>query len=86
MLYAQYRSGQKLHLVYEPGEGKDTESIIRKGHLSWPLCGRQDEAGGYRMTINIPLGNACKNCQRVYHARHGARNKPRRLTGGSDDS
>ena len=70
MRYAQYRSGQKLHLVYEPGEGKDDANIVRAGHLSWPLCGRRD-GNGYRMTINLPLGHACRNCQRVYRARHG---------------
>jgi hypothetical protein len=69
MRYAQIQGGQKLHLVYEPGEGVDSKSLIPAGHLGTPLCGRH--AGqGYRMTINMPLANACKNCQRVYRARH----------------
>ena len=68
MRYAQYKGGQKLHLVYEPGEGHG-EHIVRAGFLSAPLCGK---AGlRYRMTINLPLGNACRNCSRVYEARHG---------------
>ena len=70
MRYVQYRSKQKLHLVYEPGEGPDDSSIVRAGFLSGPLCGRRDSKG-YRMTINLPLGHACRNCQRVYRARHG---------------
>lgn len=69
MRYAQYRGGQKLHLVYEPGEGKDDSSIVRAGYLSAPLCGKQ--GGAYRMTINMPLGNACRGCLRVYRARYG---------------
>ena len=68
MKYAQYKSGQKLHLVYEPGEGKDDANIIRAGYLSFPLCGRRIEHG-YRMTIGVPLAHACQNCQRVYRAR-----------------
>lgn len=71
MRYAQFRSGQKLHLVYEPGEGKGDSDIVRVGYLSSPLCGRS-ETGGYRMTINVPLANACKNCLRVYRSRHSA--------------
>ena len=70
MTYAQFKGGQKLHLVCEPGEGKDDQNIVRAGELSWPLCGRCG-GGGYRMTINVPLANACMNCQRVYNARHG---------------
>lgn len=68
MRYAQIQSGQKLHLVYEPGEGPDDQHLTRAGYLSAPLCGRPAE--GYRMNINVPLGNACRNCQRVYTARH----------------
>lgn len=71
MTYAQFKGGQKLHLVYEPGEGKDDQNIVRAGELSWPLCGRHG-GDGYRMTINVPLANACRNCQRVYNARNGA--------------
>lgn len=70
MIYAQFRGGQKLHLAYEPGEGHGDE-IIRAGHLSWPLCGRREERG-YRMTCNLPLGHACKNCLRIARARRSA--------------
>lgn len=69
MRYAQIASGQRLHLVYEPGEGRDDQHIIRAGYLSQPLCGRY-AADGFRMTINVPLANACRNCRRVYAARH----------------
>jgi hypothetical protein len=65
MRYAQYRAGNKLHLVYEPGEGHT--DVIRAGFLSAPLCGKRGQQ--YRMTINVPLGHACRNCQRVYRSR-----------------
>ena len=68
MRYAQIRGGQKLHLVYEPGEGRDDQSLIMAGRLSSPLCGRE-APNGYRMTINVPLAHACHNCLRVYDAR-----------------
>ena len=68
MRYAQFRSGQKLHLVYEAGEGHKGD-IVRAGTLSYPICGRK-EGHGYRMTINVPLAHACKNCQRIYKQRH----------------
>ena len=68
MRYAQVASGQKLHLVYEPGEGH--EEIVRKGFLSNPICGRPMGRSGYRMNINVPLANACHNCLRVWRARH----------------
>lgn len=67
MRYAQIKAGQKLHFVYEPGEGWG-EQIIRADTLSLPLCGRR--ADHYRMTINVPLAHACQNCQRVYRARY----------------
>ena len=67
MRYAQVKGGQKLHLVYEPGEGPDDASIIRAGFLSAPICGRR--VNGYRMTINLQLGHSCQNCQRVLRAR-----------------
>lgn len=71
MRYMQIKSGQKLHLVYEPGEGKDPQSLIPANHVSAPICGRGfDENGHFRMTINVPLGNACRNCQRVYNRRY----------------
>ncbi len=59
MRYAQEYGGQKLHLVYEYGDfGGISDSA---------LCGRNNnKRGSWRMTINVPLGNACKNCLRVY--------------------
>lgn len=66
MRYAQIKSSQKLHLVCEAGE-EYRGKVIRKGYLSAPLCGR-DSSDGYRMTINVPLGHACQNCQRIYRA------------------
>jgi hypothetical protein len=71
MRYAQVAAGQKLHLVYEPGEGARPDALVPSGHLSLPLCNREF-AGGYRMTINVPLSHACRNCSRVYAARHSA--------------
>ena len=73
MKYMQIESGQKLHLVYEAGEGPSEDKIIRAGYVSAPICGRGFRAsdGGYRMTINMPLAHACKRCQRIYRARHG---------------
>lgn len=69
MIYAQVKHGQKLHLAYQPGEGKDDASIVRAGFLSAPLCGRTLE-GNYRMSCNLALGHACQACQRVWRARH----------------
>ena len=66
MRYAQIARGQKLHLVYEPGEGRDSQHLIPAGHLSRPLCGRK---GNYRMTTTVPLAYACHNCLRVFQAR-----------------
>lgn len=63
MTYAQVNAGNKLHLVYEPGEGPDSEHLVHIGHVSLPLCGRKVPSG-YRMTINVPLAHACKNCLR----------------------
>ena len=68
MIYAQIASGLKLHLVYEPGEGKDAAHLVRAGHLSAPLCGSSRFRGHYRMTCNVPLGHACKRCLAL--ARH----------------
>jgi hypothetical protein len=70
MIYAQVKGGQKLHLAYEAGEGVDDQHLIKSGYISNPICGRP-APDGYRMTINLPLANACKRCQRVYAARHG---------------
>lgn len=69
MRYAQIKSGQKLHLVYEAGEGVDSQHLVPAGHLSSPLCGKRVD-GNYRMTINVPLRAECKNCRRVYERRY----------------
>ena len=69
MIYAQVASGQKLHLAYQPGEGPDPRNLVPAGRLSTPLCGRPVSGGYYRMTINVPLANACRNCLRVHRAR-----------------
>jgi hypothetical protein len=68
MRYAQIASGQKLHLVCEAGEEYRGE-IIHAGHVSAPLCRTPRFDGNYRMTINVPLANACRNCLRVHKAR-----------------
>lgn len=65
MRYAQIKGGHKLHLVCEPGE-EYRGKLIRAGQVSAPLCGTSAFKGHYRMTINVPLANACKNCIRVY--------------------
>lgn len=65
MRYAQIKAGHKLHLVFEPGEEYRGE-VIRSGFISAPLCGTPHFKGKYRMTINVPLANACKNCLRVW--------------------
>lgn len=69
MRYAQIKSGRKMHLVYEPGEGTDPQHLIPAKHLSAPLCGTSAFDGHYRMTCNLPLGHSCHNCNRVYAAR-----------------
>lgn len=51
-MYAQHKSGQKLHVVYDLGE---------LGHTQ-PVCGRRFNR--FRMTINVPLGHSCKACWR----------------------
>lgn len=70
MRYAQVKSGEKLHLVFEPGEGFSPDRLIPAGRVSAPLCNRPWD-GQYRMTINVPLANACKNCLRVWRSRFG---------------
>lgn len=79
MIYVQIRSGQRLHLAYEPGEGKDDSSIVRAGFVSDPLCGRA-APNGYRMTCNVPLANACRACARVWSARY----RDQQATGGRE--
>jgi hypothetical protein len=68
MRYAQVEGGQQLHLVFEAGEGFDSDSLVPAGCVSKPLCNRPWN-GHYRMTINAPLGHACKNCLRVWESR-----------------
>ncbi|MDE2442006.1 MAG: hypothetical protein KGP14_13365 [Betaproteobacteria bacterium] len=65
MIYAQIKSGLKLHLAYEAGEGRDASHLTPTGHVSAPLCGERSFKGQYRMTINVPLANACKKCIRA---------------------
>lgn len=57
MRYAQIKAGRKLHLI----------ELYPDGGATIPLCGYQ-RFNSYRMTINMPLGNACKNCIRSYSA------------------
>lgn len=64
MRYAQIKAGQRLHIVAEPGEMFRGE-VVRAGYVCAPLCGTHHFTGSYRMTINMPLANACKNCLRV---------------------
>lgn len=72
MIYMQIEGGQKLHLVYEPGEGRDARHLIPAKHVSSPICGRGfDKNGNFKMTINVPLANACKRCLKIYNVRHG---------------
>lgn len=52
--YAQEKGGQKLHIVFTNGEV-----------VSQPLCGKK--VNGYRMTINVPCANCCKNCLRLWN-------------------
>lgn len=66
MTYAQFSAGRRLHIVCEPGEEYRGE-IVRSGSLSWPLCGLKIRPR-YRMTINVPLGNACRRCVRLLDA------------------
>lgn len=68
MIYAQIKGGNKLHLACEPGEEYHGE-VVRAGYVSAPLCGTPAFIGAYRMTINLPLANACKNCLRVWKSR-----------------
>jgi len=67
MIYAQIAGGPKLHLACEAGE-EYRGDVIRKGFISAPLCCTPRFRSRYRMTINVSLGEACKNCLRVYKA------------------
>ncbi len=70
MRYAQIKAGQKLHLVFEAGEGWDRQHLVPIDQVSRPLCNRRFD-GHYRMTINVPLAHACKNCLTVYKVHFG---------------
>jgi len=52
LTYAQEKCGQKLHLAF-----------TYNGLVSQPICGKTVKK--YKMTINVPLGNACMNCQKI---------------------
>lgn len=67
VIYAQIKRGRKLHLAFEA-----------EGFVSAPVCGQRWD-GHYRMTINVPLGNACKNCRRIMNANGGKKVKRRFL-------
>ncbi len=69
MRYIQIKGGQKFHLVYEPGEGISSDKLTPAGTVSPPICGCSVDGYHYRVTINLLLGNACKNCLRVRRAR-----------------
>jgi len=58
MIYAQIKRGLKLHLVHE----------YEDGEVGQPICGTN--ADGFRMSINVPLGNACKRCIRVFNVQN----------------
>lgn len=61
--YTQEYGGQKLHLVQEYSSG----SVSRRA-----LCGRTpSKRGNWRLTINLPLGQSCANCRRIYRSLHG---------------
>ena len=71
MLYAQEFRGQKLHLVAE----QDKHLTGRPVSYS-ALCGRTPHRRGWwRMTINMPLAHACKNCCRIWDKRRRVRNQ-----------
>jgi len=63
--YAQAKRGLKLHLV----ERTDRTHVLRRA-----LCGKEAD---WRLTINLPMGMSCANCQRVYAAIYGAAYRPR---------
>src|SRR5688500_5580071 len=75
VIYAQIRKGRRLHLAYEAGEGRTPQTLVPAGFVSAPLCGRSIP-NGYRMTINVPLANACKACRRVWRARESSESAP----------
>lgn len=63
MIYAQIKRGRKLHLAMQPGDPFKGQ-LVPAGHISPPICGTP-WPGRYRMTINVPLGHACKKCRQA---------------------
>ena len=56
--FAQEYGGQRLHIVEADPNTKTVSSRA--------LCGRDySKRGNWRMTINMPLANLCKNCSRI---------------------
>lgn len=62
LLYAQARARRQLHLI----EVSDPSLSGRLQLSTTALCGRKPtrDGGTWRMTINVPLGHACKDCLR----------------------
>lgn len=61
--YAQRRAGRRLHLVTDFGNGI-VSTVAR--------CGvHPDSRGHWRMTINVPLANACRRCLRCHPRGYG---------------
>lgn len=57
MRYVQEYAGQKLHLASEFPDG----SVMNTA-----LCGRVCmKRGNWRLSINVPMGMACKSCLKV---------------------
>ncbi len=53
--YAQQYAGQRLHIVEADANTKTVANTA--------ICGRNCKQG-WRITINVPLANLCKNCRR----------------------
>lgn len=53
-IYAQIKKGGKLHVAY----------FLPNGSLTQPVCGQPlpPDQNQYRMTVNLPLSNACSKC------------------------
>jgi hypothetical protein len=56
--YAQRLGGLKLHIVEKFADGAVADRA---------LCGVGPDSvrGNWRMTINVPLAHACRNCTRI---------------------
>lgn len=62
MRYAQEYAGQKLHLAEEI----DPDLNAGRTVADRALCGRTNaNRGAWRLTINVALGNVCRNCRRI---------------------